>query len=460
MNTRTYEEVIDSQAFREDLADLNHAIAEGLNRAGEPVAINGNVCYGHMQPDFHLSDLEPGMEPKRRALHLLAQDSSCFVEVGVAGGHAALLALHSNPALKFIGIDLGQRLRASWPPVDIYVPIVFKWLEDRFPGRVKLYMSDAIDGLRQAAAEQPFGPIDLLHLDALKKTRIQEVEAVWSGLAGRCHLLQGDNKNGHVQASSEKMIAEGRARRVTSSSFQDIQSATYDVLTTGPDIVASKVSFENLMGQRILLCVCHQDDETLFCGSTLSRLKGKADVTVASFFRPAPNRRDTNTREAAMQRVCDAVGARRVQFPFAVEEDHRRLRRFIKMPSEPADNPPELLRPLHRHPLFDLLNGSAFALMQQVRPSTIITHNHVGEYGHIEHVLLHHAVMQAARRYQDANVLSFGVGLRDADFVVPSWPERKNQLFDEYMPQWKGRNMYDFALSDEGFTKQDLSDDG
>ncbi len=459
MNTSSYEEVIASRAFREDLENLNLAIADGLKRAGETVAINGNVCYGHMQQDFHLGDLVPGMEPKRRALHLLAQESSCFVEVGVAGGHAALLALHSNPALKFIGIDLGQRLRASWPPVDIYVPIVFKWLEDRFPGRVKLYMSDAIEGLRQAAAEQPFGPIDLVHLDALKKTRIAEVEAIWPGLAGQCYLLQGDNKNGHVQASSEKMITEGRARRVTSSRFQDIQSANYDVLTIGVDIVTGNASLESLMGQRILLCVCHQDDETLFCGSTLSRLKGKADVTVASFFRPAPNRRDTNTREAAMQRVCDAVGARRIQFPFAVENDHRRLRRFIKMPSQPVDNPPEVLRPLGRHPLFGLLSGSAFALMQQVKPSTIITHNNVGEYGHIEHVLLHHAVLQAARRYQDASVLSFGVGLADADLVVPSWPEQKNRLFDEYLPQWKGRNLYDFALSDEGFVKQDLSDD-
>jgi LmbE family N-acetylglucosaminyl deacetylase len=460
VNTSTYEEVIDSRAFREDLADLNHAIAEGLMRAGEPVAINGNVCYGHMQQDFHLGDLIPGMEPKRRAVHLLAQDSSCFVEVGVAGGHAALLALHSNPELKFIGIDLGQRLRASWPPVDIYVPIVFKWLEDRFPGRVKLYLSDAIDGLRQAAKEQPFGRIDMLHLDAMKKTRVEEVEAVWPGLAGQCYLLQGDNKNGHVQASSEKMIAQGRARRITSAQFRDIQSATYDVLALGPDVDAGKVSLENLMGQRILLCVCHQDDETLFCGSTLSRLKGNADVTVASFFRPAPNRRDTNTREAAMQRVCDAVGARRIQFPFAVESDHRRLRRFIKMPSQPAENPPELLRPLGRHPLFELLSGSAFALMRQYKPSTIITHNHVGEYGHIEHVLLHHAVMRAARRYKDASVLSFGVGLSEADLVVPSWPEQKNQLFDEYLPQWKGRNLYDFALSDEGFVQQDLSSNG
>ena len=119
MTKPSYEDAINSRAFLDDLSSLNQAIADGLKQAGEPVAINGNVCYAHMREDFHTSDLAPSMEPKRRALHRLAQESNCFAEVGVAGGLAALLALHSNPGLKYIGIDLGQRLRDSWPPVDI-----------------------------------------------------------------------------------------------------------------------------------------------------------------------------------------------------------------------------------------------------------------------------------------------------------------------------------------------------
>ena len=360
-----------SQTFQEDLDQLNRVIAEGLARAGEPIAMSGNVCYAHMTPDFHLAELSAGMEPKRRALHETAQSSTCFAEVGVAGGHAALLALHSNPALKFIGIDLGQRLRASWPPVDIYVPLAFDWLQNRFPDRVKLYMAPAVDGLRQAVEDRPFGPIDLLHLDAMKNSRIDELEAVWAGLAGRCYLLQGDNKNGHVQDSTNKLIEAGLARRVTSSRFMNIANPTYDLLETGPDLAADKVSLNSLKDDRILVCVCHQDDETLFCGSTLAHLKGSADVTVASFFRPAPNRPDTFTREAAMQRVCDAVGARRVQLPFALERDQRRMQRFIRMPAAGSSDEPEILRPLPRHGLFQLLSGSAFALMEQYKPSRL-----------------------------------------------------------------------------------------
>lgn len=454
----TYEEVLSSGAFRDDLNQLNTVIADGLQRAGEPIAMSGNVCYAHMKPDFHLSEPDALMEPKRRVLHQAAQDSSCFAEVGVAGGHAALVALHSNPSLNYIGIDLGQRLRPSWPPVDVYVPLAFSWLEQRFPGRVKLYMSSALDGLQQAAAERPFGPVDLLHLDAMKNTRIAEVEAVWPGLAGRCYLLQGDNKNGNVQAASRQLIESGRARPVVSSRYLRYAAANFDLLAIGPDVAAGKVSLNSLADDRILVCVCHQDDETLFAGSTLSHLKGRADMTVASFFRPAPNRPDTQTREAAMQRVCEMVGAQRVQLPFARERDHRRLSRFIRMPEKGSTEAPEILRPLHRHSLFGLLSGSAFALMEQLQPTTIITHNHVGEYGHIEHVLLHHAVLHGARRYQGARMLAFGNRLPQADLVVPALPERKNRLFDEYMPQWNGRRLYDFALEDEGFVQIDLSD--
>lgn len=452
----SYEDVITSPAFLEDLASLNHAIAEGLTKAGEPVAINGNVCYAHMQENFHESELSPAMEPKRRVLHRLALESSCFAEVGVAGGHAALLALHSNPDMKYIGIDLGQRLRESWPPVDIYVPIAFRWFESRFPGRVRLYLSPAVDGLKRAAQDRPFGPIDLLHLDAQKKNRIAELEAAWPGLADRCFLIQGDNRNGHVQVSSARLIEQGRARPVNLTGPETQHSANFGLLETGPDVASQTLSLDGLAHQRILLCVCHQDDETLFGGSLLAHLKGRAEVVVACFFRPAANRRDTNTREAAMQHVCDLVGATRVQLPFAVEGDHPRLSRFIRMPADEKQLEPEIIRPLRRHPLFGLLTGSAYALMKKHTPSTIITHNRVGEYGHIEHVLLHHAVSQAAARFSDAQLLTFGVNIPSVDLTVPCLRDQKNKMYDCYMPQWNGRRLYDFSLQDETFVRVDL----
>ena len=72
--------------------------------------------------------------------------------------------------------------------------------------------------------------------------------------------------------------------------------------------------------------------------------------------------------------------------------------------------------------------------------------------------MLHHAVVAAAKRFQNGRLLAFGNGLNHSDLVVPTLPDQKNRLFDEYLPQWRGRKMYDFALHDEGFVKVDLTD--
>ncbi|WP_424833244.1 PIG-L family deacetylase [Ruegeria sp.] len=463
MTFPTYEQVLESQDFQEDLGNLNAAIAASLRAVGEPVAINGNALYTHMQEDFPDHEFSSNMEAKRLAIHYLAQQSKCFLEVGVAGGHAALLALHSNPSLTFIGVDLGQRLRPSWPAVDVFVPAAFEWFRHRFPDRVKLYRSDAIRGIRQAVAEQPFGPVDFVHLDAQKNTRFEELAALWPGLADRAYLMQGDNKNGHVRESSARMKRARRATALDDPVLRDFAHPTYEVLEIGPSIISGPVDLGSLEGQRILVCTAHQDDETLFAGSLLSHLKGKSQITVACFFRPAPNRRDTETREAALSRVCADLGAEYLQYPFAVEADHPRLRRFIQMPEKGGGELPVIQRPLRRHPLFSALAETVHATIQKLQPTVILTHNERGEYGHIEHVFLHHAVQNAVGRGWQGRLLNFGVGMPEADLLVPVDEGTKGRLFDEYLPQWDGRARYDFALSDEAFVDAsgwtDLVDD-
>jgi len=456
MSRTQYDSVMSSEAFLRDLSDLNNTIADSLIAAGEPVAINGNVCYLNMQENFHRAEITDRMERKRRALHETVQGISCFAELGVAGGHAALLALHSNPDLGYIGIDIGQRLSPSWPPVDVFVPAVFEWLQARFPDRVKLYMMDAIEGLERAAAEQPFGPIGLLHLDAAKKTRIAELQAVWPGLADHCYLLQGDARNGNVRASSQTLIDEGSARRPSASRFQDIRGPNYDLLETGRDFAEDRLSLTKLQNERVLLCVAHPDTETLFAGSTLLDLKDKADVMVACFFDQGPKRLDPKAHKLAMRRVCRSVGADHLQFPFAIQPDEPRLDTFIQWPQN-NHCPAEMLHPPQEHPAFDMFANAALNVMRSFKPTTILTHNHKGENEHIEHVFLHYAVAAAAGRYGAARLLCFGQGLSRADLVIPARPKLKRGLFSRYLPQWDGVTEHDFALDDERFVE--LSDE-
>ncbi|WP_342071132.1 hypothetical protein [Yoonia algicola] len=280
----TYETVISSAAFLADLNSLNTAIADALRAAGEPVAINGNVCYPHLKEDFHLGDLSPLMEAKRRALVVLAQRSTCFVEVGVAGGHALLIALHANPDIKCIGIDLAQRLRASWPPVEVFVPATFEWFRSHYPHRTLMLQEEAISGLSKVVTDQPFGPVNLLHLDGDKRNRFAELRTIWPGLAEDAYLMQGDTRNGHVVADTNAMMAQGLAKPVDDKEIQAIAAKNFQCLEIGKNVYAQSLTLDDLIGKRVLLCVAHQDDETLFAGGLLDALKGRATVTIASFF--------------------------------------------------------------------------------------------------------------------------------------------------------------------------------
>ena len=204
-------------------------------------------------------------------------------------------------------------------------------------------------------------------------------------------------------------------------------------------------------GKSILICVAHQDDETLFCGGLLTALRGQADVNIACFFRPAPGRKDTDTRCDAMARVCADVGARYLQYPFAVEPEHKRLRRHISLSNEPAHIRERPRRPIPEHPLYAVLNAAALGAIRAYQPDVLITHNSVGEYGHREHILLHHAVIAAAATAGVGQTYVFGHGLQEGGVRVDYNIAAKNRLFQHYLPQWDGVALYDFALKDERF---------
>ncbi|PKP69017.1 MAG: hypothetical protein CVT83_04755, partial [Alphaproteobacteria bacterium HGW-Alphaproteobacteria-5] len=155
------EEILVSEPFLHDLAGLNGAILAALEAAGEPAVINGNVLYANKVENFHEVGFAPEMAAKRRALVGMAQRSRAFVEVGVAGGHAVLLALHANPDLRVVGIDLAERLRPFWPPVEVFVPAAAAWLEQRFADRFRLIRAEAVAGLREVARSLPIGPVDM-----------------------------------------------------------------------------------------------------------------------------------------------------------------------------------------------------------------------------------------------------------------------------------------------------------
>jgi len=450
------EDILASAAFRSDLDGLNRAILASLTAAGEPAVINGNVLYANNVETFETAGFSDIMAAKRGALVAMAQRSRAFVEVGVAGGHAVLLALHANPDLRVVGIDLAQRLRPFWPAVEVFVPAAAAWLEARFPDRFRLIKANAVDGLREVAQTRPIGAVDMLHLDGGKDGRMAELEAIWPALAPRAWLMQGDYAHGLVREATAEMIARGLARDVSDPTFPVLRDKRFRVVETGQAVPGESLRLPDFDGKRVLICTAHQDDEVLFAGGLLSEIAPRAEVTLACFFRPAPGRDDTATRMAAMARVCAALGVGHVQYPFAVEGRSRALRRFISLPSEPEELRARPRRALARHPLFALLSATAEGAMHLYAPDIVITHNEVGEYGHREHVLLHHAVRRAAARAGVRTLLTFGVGMAGAGLTITPDPEAKRALFAPYLPQWDGVARYEFALAPERFLRLPL----
>lgn len=95
--------------------------------------------------------------------------------------------------------------------------------------------------------------------------------------------------------------------------------------------------------------------------------------------------------------------------------------------------------------------------IRDVKPDVIITHNAAGEYGHREHILLHHVVLAAARNENLDTVLSFGHGAtRPPAFSVNGDRTKKRALQSHYQPHWNGEEIYDFALNEEAFMRETL----
>lgn len=449
------EQILASHDFRGHLSSLNAALVDRLEQHGEAPVINGNVLYAHKQEDFSDGAFNPGLAAKRQALVAMARRSRCFVEVGVAGGHGLLLALHANPDLRCLGIDLAERLKPNWPPVDIFVPATIDWFAETFPDRVRILKEASLAGLAQIAAEQPFGKVDAVHLDAGKRERMAELGALWPGLADRALLLQGDAKHGAVRESTSRMIARGLARLPDDEALC-FEERGFQLVETGPAVLSGSVTLKDLEGRRVLLCTAHQDDEVLFGGHLLGALVGTATLGLACFFRPAPGRADTATRADALAALSTDLGIALMSHDLGVEPGEARLRRHIALENEPPHIRDRGRRPVHRHPLWRRLRDAARATIASFRPDVIITHNAVGEYGHREHIILHHAVRDAARRDGVDCVLGFGHRNTLAGFEVAGEGAAKQALLDYYKPQWDGAAIYDFALGPERFAREPL----
>jgi predicted O-methyltransferase YrrM len=134
------------------------ALNEVLAATGEK--IEGNICYSDQLLPEQYKNVAPTSDRdyvvKRLNLATLSRRHSTMLEIGLNGGHSALLCLLANPALHFFAVDIG------W---HIYTHRAAEFLRARFGRRFNFWPGDSREVLPRIALERPNLKFDLVHID-------------------------------------------------------------------------------------------------------------------------------------------------------------------------------------------------------------------------------------------------------------------------------------------------------
>ena len=140
--------------FVRTLFELNSRLARCEEK------IEGNVCYlDQMDPKALVNTLpiaEMNYVKRRINLGMVARQSSMMLEIGLNGGHSALLCLMANPNLTLVAVDIFHHK---------YTEQAAEFLRERFHRRFHCLRGDSRDVLPRMALEQPKNRFDALHID-------------------------------------------------------------------------------------------------------------------------------------------------------------------------------------------------------------------------------------------------------------------------------------------------------
>jgi predicted O-methyltransferase YrrM len=149
-----YTDLADSPEFVSAVFELNQQLKE----SGEN--IEGNVCYldqttptvlDHALPTTDLDHVK-----KRINLGIVARESTMMLEIGLNGGHSALLCLLANPNLTLVAVDICRHK---------YVEKAIEYLQAKFPRRFHCLRGDSRNVLPRMALERPKLRFDAIHVD-------------------------------------------------------------------------------------------------------------------------------------------------------------------------------------------------------------------------------------------------------------------------------------------------------
>ena len=140
------------------LPDSYLPLLDELNRivldSGEK--LEGNLFYYHHEPNPSRHSVYGEFYPKRRNYLAACRASTCMLEIGVNGGHSALLALAGG--VEYHGVDICEHR---------YTRPVAEFLKSQFGERFHFYQGDSVVEVPRIAKQFPYLRFDLIHVDGL-----------------------------------------------------------------------------------------------------------------------------------------------------------------------------------------------------------------------------------------------------------------------------------------------------
>lgn len=205
------------------LTILNNTLADALAMKGHEQILIGNLFYDHLQPGFKTMPPNTILATKRKRLADVARKCTQMLEIGVNGGHSALLSLCANPLLKFVGVDIA----AFYPPEprchpEVYVPVAFETLKGLFPERADFIIGNCLDVIPHYVSGHNTPHIDLLHLDGDKLTYEADFYNILPCLKKNAYIVFDDTQNPNVQRLVDKLLSNGTVIR---SEFPQMNSS-------------------------------------------------------------------------------------------------------------------------------------------------------------------------------------------------------------------------------------------
>jgi len=178
----------------DNIAQL-HRIVE---QSGERV--EGNLFTLHQQHPLP-EEPEACLLGKRRNFALYVVEGSRLLEIGFNAGHSCLLALSLNPALNYVGVDIGEHA---------YTKPCFQYIQSLFPGRADLIVGDSRDVL---PLESSF---DRFHVDGGHgaDNAARDIQSVIAMAAPGSVILIDDMNQPHIDALGDWFELRGELTRL------------------------------------------------------------------------------------------------------------------------------------------------------------------------------------------------------------------------------------------------------